>query len=106
MVLRILTSQNTRIETRKSMIQELLPEVVVKCLLRTIVRLVPRACGPVALVEREVHRPALRRTPRGRLRTRRARLWGLEDGLVPLHAHETFRAARDLYCHDRYLAYP
>ena len=102
----VLTSQDTRVKPRKPVVEQLLPQVVVQRLLRAIVWLVPVSSRPITLVERKGHRLALARTSRCRLRTRRASLWGVENSLISLHAHETFRAARDLYCHDRYLAYP
>ncbi len=50
-----LTSQDTRIETRKTVIQKLLAEIIIQHLLRAITRLIPRSGRPITLVETERH---------------------------------------------------
>jgi hypothetical protein len=82
---RSLTSQNTRIEPRKTMVQQLFAQIIIKRLLRAILRLVSGTGTPIGPVKAERHGAALRRAL-GVLRRRGFR--GVNEGLVPGHPNE------------------
>lgn len=86
-----LTGKDTCVKASKPMFQELLPEVVIKCLLTTILGFVPRPSRPIRLVEAESHRLTFRST------AITIRYIGrVQEGLVPLHTDEAFGASRKL----------
>jgi hypothetical protein len=90
-----LTSQYTSIETRKSMVKQLLSQVIIECLLAAIVGVCPFPGTPVRLVEAKWHGLALCCAIRAGLC--RASFWRVNKGLVPLHTDEWLCAAAELW---------
>lgn len=76
------------------MVEQLLSQVIVQCLLAAVICVSPFAGAPVRFVEAESHGLALCSAIRASLCG--AGFWGVEKGLVALHADERFRATAEL----------
>jgi hypothetical protein len=85
-----LAGKNAGIETRETMVEEFLAKVVVEGLLGTIAWVVAGPSTPVTLVKGKGSGPAFC-CAFGILM-----FWGVEHGLVALHADEAFGASRKL----------